>query len=262
MTTDDAPRERGAAGGAAPSPSRPTDADTEEGPQQVESDVERLHRALLREPIDPVEGREPAPWWLWATVALVVFWSGWYLGHYGGTFDARAHTALRGRDVLTGSAVAGKVTAAIQNPVRAGQDIFTTHCQTCHQPSGLGVPGTFPPLRGSEWVNGPAERMIRIILNGLHGPVVVAGRTFNGVMPAWRDQLSDAEIAAVATFVRQWTPNHAPPVDAKTVAQVRAATASRDGKPWTADELKAIGSASAAPASSGGPAGASTGGRP
>ncbi|HEU4643513.1 MAG TPA: cytochrome c [Gemmatimonadaceae bacterium] len=234
--------------------------DAPESPQQVEADVERLHRAILREPRDPEEGREPAPWWVWTAMILVTFWGGWYLGRFGGTFDARAHTALRGRDVVAGSAAAGRISSATADPIQAGQRIFAARCQTCHQPDGMGVPGTFPPLRGSEWVNGPAERMIRIILNGLHGPVTVAGKTYNGVMPAWRDQLSDAEIAAVATYVRQWKPNSAPPVTPQTVVALRAATANRDGKPWTAEELQAVGPASTVPAPRGGAARAHAGG--
>jgi mono/diheme cytochrome c family protein len=204
----------------------------------VEPDVEQLHRAILREPHDPKEGHEPAPWWVWTASVLAIFWGGWYLGHYGGTFDARAHTAMGARDVLAAGAAASQARTLSTDPIRAGQDIYTKHCQACHQPDGMGVPGAFPQLRGAEWETGPPEHTVRIIMDGLQGPVTVAGKTFNGAMPAWRDQLSDAEIAAVASYVRQWKPNSAPPVDQKLVAQVRAADAGHANKPWTADELK------------------------
>ncbi len=58
------------------------------------------------------------------------------------------------------------------------------------------LPGVFPPLVGSEWVTGPPETLVRIILNGLQGPIEVAGQTYNGAMPAWAQQLSGQEIAA------------------------------------------------------------------
>jgi mono/diheme cytochrome c family protein len=206
---------------------------------EVEPDVERLHRAILREPRDPEEGREPVPWWVWTASVVVIFWAGLYLGRYGGTFDARAHVAIRRRDALAAGAAAGQARTLVADPVRAGQDVYTKSCQACHQADGMGLPGAFPPVRGSEWETGPPEQTVRIILDGMTGPISVAGQTFNGVMPAWRDQLSDAEMAAVATYVRQWRPNDAPPVDAALVARERAASAGRAGKPWTADELKA-----------------------
>lgn len=217
--------------------------DDEVGP--VESDVEQLHRAIFREARDPREGREPVPWWMWTASVLAIFWGGWYLGRYGGTLDARAHTAFPGRDLQAGAA-ASTASTSTADPIRAGQGVYTRTCQACHQSDAMGLPSAFPPLRGSEWETGPPEQMIRIIMDGLQGPVTVAGKTFAGVMPAWRSQLADAEIAAVATYVRQWKPNNAPAVDVKLVAQVRADAAARAGKPWTAGELQAA--AAAAPA--------------
>jgi mono/diheme cytochrome c family protein len=210
--------------------------DDELGP--VEPDVEQLHRAIFRESRDPHEGREPVPWWMWTASVLAIFWGGWYLGRYGGTFDARAHTGFPGPGVPAAGAAASQARAATADPIRAGQGVYTKSCQACHQADGTGLTGAFPPLRGSEWETGAPEQMIRIIMDGLQGPVTVAGKTFSGVMPAWRDQLSNAEIAAVATYVRQWKPNNAPPVDTTLVVQVRAATAGHAGKPWTAGELQ------------------------
>jgi mono/diheme cytochrome c family protein len=80
--------------------------------------------------------------------------------------------------------------------------------------------------------------VVRILLHGLAGPIQVAGQTYAGVMPAWREQLSDADVAAVATFIRQWGPNEAAPVEADLVRDLRAATASR-ATPWTAEDLRA-----------------------
>ena len=76
-------------------------------------------------------------------------------------------------------------------------------------------------------------RLARLVLHGLTGPVTVAGATFNGAMPAWGDQLTDAEIAAVLTYVRSHFDNQSPAVSATLVAAERAATASRTNRPRT-----------------------------
>jgi cytochrome c oxidase subunit 2 len=83
-----------------------------------------------------------------------------------------------------------------------GSGIYTSKCAGCHGAAGAGVPGMFPPLAGSEQVNGDDKALIGILLNGLSGPVTVKGASYNGMMPPWKDQLNDKEIAAVATFVR------------------------------------------------------------
>lgn len=126
-------------------------------------------------------------------------------------------------------------------PAPDGRQIFSTNCASCHQASGEGVEGTYPPLAGSEWVTGGEERIVRILLHGLSGPVDVAGETYSGAMPPWGGALSDAEIAAVTTYVRSSWGNKAPPIAPATVARVRAATAARKA-PWTAAELQAVAS--------------------
>jgi len=209
------------------------------GATDLQPDVERLHRAVLREPSDPVEGREPMPWWFVLTIVLALFWGGWYLGRYGGEFSTATHIALGDRrQASIAGAAAGAMAAATANPVVQGERIFLNNCQGCHQQNGRGVPGAFPPLVGSEWVTGAPETLVRILLQGLTGPVQVAGATYNGAMPAWKDVLKDEEIAAVATYVRQWKPNAAGAVSGEQVASLRQATASRTAA-WTVAELKA-----------------------
>jgi mono/diheme cytochrome c family protein len=202
-------------------------------------DVERLHRQLYRELRDPLEGREPAPWWLWAAVALALFWGGWYLGRHGGTLSTE--TQLEFPLLEPGGVAEGPAgpPPPIADPIAAGQNIYTQRCQACHQPDGRGQAGLFPPVIDSEWVVGPEETVIRILLNGMQGPVEVAGQSYNGVMPPWRDQLSDQEIAAVITFIRQWETNEAGPVTPEQVAELRPEGESR-GTPWTAEELRAL----------------------
>jgi mono/diheme cytochrome c family protein len=121
-----------------------------------------------------------------------------------------------------------------------GRRVYNMTCAPCHQPSGMGTPGMFPPLAGSDWVNTEGhQRMIRIVLNGLAGPIEVSGAQYNNVMVPWRDTLKDEEIAAVLTFIRTEWGNKGDAVPAEEVTTVRKATADR-GTPWTADELKQV----------------------
>lgn len=118
-----------------------------------------------------------------------------------------------------------------------GEQIYQTRCMSCHQINGQGVRGTFPPLRDTEWVNGDKGRLIRVILDGLTGPIEVKGSTYRGVMPPWGSALSDEQVAALASYVRSNLGNDASPVTAEEVAKVRDATKKR-AQPWTAQELQ------------------------
>ena len=80
--------------------------------------------------------------------------------------------------------------AAAQGP--DGKVVYSTTCAACHQATGEGVEGTYPPLAGSEWVNGDEAKVVRIVLHGLTGPVEVAGETYSGMMPPWGGVLKDA----------------------------------------------------------------------
>ena len=83
----------------------------------------------------------------------------------------------------------------------AGQALYEANCATCHGANGEGVPGTFPPLAGAEQVNGSADEHIKIVLNGLSGPITVKGEEYNGFMTPFK-HLSDKEIADIVTFER------------------------------------------------------------
>lgn len=202
----------------------------------LQPDVERIHRPLRREPRDPVEGREPAPWFFNAAVALALFWGGWYLGRYGGEFDNTPHIALAVREPAIESASEHQTLRAVNDPVAAGKVVYENNCLSCHQANGQGVPGVFPPLVGSEWVVGSPETLVQIILYGLQGPLQVAGTNYNGAMPAWKDVLRTEEIAAVATYIRQLAPNRSEAVSPQLVTQIKQTDART--KPLTAPELQ------------------------
>ena len=81
-----------------------------------------------------------------------------------------------------------------------GQAVYTTNCSSCHQPDGLGIPGSFPPLSGNPNVQ-DAAYVKTVVTEGLSGPIEVLGETYDGVMPPFAS-LSDAEIDAVTVYIQ------------------------------------------------------------
>lgn len=98
-----------------------------------------------------------------------------------------------------------------------------------------------PPLRDSDFVKGSPSRLIRVVLGGLQGDIIVKGQTFSEVMPAWQAALDDEQVAQVLTFVRQAWSNHEPPIRTEQVRELRAESVARGGVPWSAKELDAAG---------------------
>lgn len=120
-----------------------------------------------------------------------------------------------------------------------GRAIFQKICIACHQQEGEGKEGVAPPLAGSEWVKAPGgERLVRILMNGLSGPIQVQGKTWNLVMPPWRENLDDEQIALVLDFVRsQWGGEGAAPIKPELAAAARHES---HPKPETSEELLRI----------------------
>src|SRR5688572_19601528 len=102
----------------------------------LQPDAERLHRAIRREPRDPIEGREPTPWFMWAVIGAALFWGGWYLGRHGGVFGIATHVAFADHQPSTAPTTAAQMTASIADPILAGKNVFTKNCQACHQQNG------------------------------------------------------------------------------------------------------------------------------
>ena len=126
--------------------------------------------------------------------------------------------------------------------MKLGQQLFEKNCAACHQANGSGNPAAInaPPLAGSDWVNaGGPNRVIRIVLNGLSGPIEVSGKQFGlGTMVPWRDALKDDEIAAILTYVRGnkgWG-NGAANVSSPQVKTIRDKTTTQGGA-WNAADL-------------------------
>lgn len=123
----------------------------------------------------------------------------------------------------------------------AGRAIYLREglCVTCHQENGKGLEASgFPPLTPNEWVAGDEERLIKLVLKGLHGPLELNGVKYPGQVPMmpYGRMLKDEEIAAVLTYVRNSFGNKSSAISIEKVKEVRDATKHKDGF-YTVQEL-------------------------
>lgn len=192
------------------------------------------HEKILAEQKDDGANYALGPLVLLFVFSGLIFFAGTYLNRYSGHFHATVYDEETPEHYhLTATAAA----APQVDPIEQGRKLYVT-CAACHQPTGMGLAPVFPPLAGSEWVTGSEDRLIRIVLHGLQGPIKVKGTDFNGVMPGLATALNDTQIASILTFVRQEWGNQAGPITKEKVAEVRAATGAHPA--WTAAQLEAI----------------------
>jgi mono/diheme cytochrome c family protein len=130
--------------------------------------------------------------------------------------------------------------AAGKRQYLAGQEIYLRegHCVTCHQPNGAGIDPAFPSIVKSPWVTTDRDRLIKIAMYGLMGPLKVGAKEYNGQVPMtpFGGMLKDEEIASVLTFVRNHFGNKAAPITAAEVKAIRDANPGRMML-YTTDEL-------------------------
>ena len=110
--------------------------------------------------------------------------------------------------------------AAADDALARGQKIYAEKCALCHQPGGQGAPPVYPPLAKSDWLAADRERTIKVLCEGLAGPVTVLQQNYSNVMPA--QILDDAEVAAVLSYVGQSWGNAGREFTAEEVAAARA----------------------------------------
>ena len=132
----------------------------------------------------------------------------------------RAQPNLTAVTTAATAAKAGSLTEGDQ--IAAGKALFDGTCATCHQPNGEGMAGVFPPLAKSDYIAADKTRLASVILHGMQGPVTVNGKDYNSVMPPM-NQLTDDEVANIATYVLNSWGNPGGKITKEQAAAARAA---------------------------------------
>ena len=190
--------------------------------------------------VEPLSGeREHFPIWLYIVCGIALFLAG----------SSFTGFQMFGRDMLDQGPGGAPLPSSSQQaaeptltPAQLGGKIYGQNCASCHQASGMGQPGSYPPLAGSNWVQGSKLRLSAILLKGLQGPVTVqgAGGTFGvQVMPAQETTLTPEKLANLMTYIRSEWGNKG---DAVTVDDVNAAKTkfASHSAAFTEQELLAI----------------------
>lgn len=124
-----------------------------------------------------------------------------------------------------------------QELFESGKFLYSATCAGCHQLNGLGQPGLAPPLLDSDWVLGSPDRLVRIITQGVTGPINVGGMQYRLEMPGL--PFDDKSVAAVATYIRREWEHNASPISVEQVKSIREGIKDR-AEFWTAEELLKI----------------------
>ncbi|MDB4620288.1 cytochrome c, partial [Akkermansiaceae bacterium] len=114
-------------------------------------------------------------------------------------------------------------------------------CIACHGPDGAGLPNLGPILDNSDWVRGDHERLTKILLHGLQGPIIVNGKKFTpqAFMPglAQNPTITDQDLADLMTFLRSGWSNRSPLVTKDQVVKIREATKERNGQMYSQEDF-------------------------
>jgi mono/diheme cytochrome c family protein len=172
----------------------------------------------------------PIPTWTWVLALFVGTWAMWYAAsEYRGRAEMLA-AAAPGASAPTPVAASAAPLAPAPTPGASaaepawkarGAQVFGNYCSPCHQLTGQGLPGVFPPLAGSATVESsdPSEHLTTV-LHGLHGKTI-GGVAYAAQMPAFGPQLTDEDVAAVINHERSSWGNHAPFVKPEDVTARR-----------------------------------------
>ncbi len=194
-----------------------------------DTSLQAAHAQLMREKAEPIELYKPIPMTLMWIIFVLFAWAGYYLSENSGQWRS---------DVFdphwTPSGAAATVDEvdyySMAWQLDRGKNLYSNNCATCHQASGLGLTGVYPPLAGAEWVNSESELLLKILLRGLQGNLTVLGNTYNGAMPSYGEnggKWRDRDIAAVATYVRNSFGNSSTPITEEIMLATRAAVAAK-----------------------------------
>ena len=181
----------------------------------------------------PRQAKQIVPVWLIVLFFCLLYWGMVYFDERGGWFQPEVYTPFRSVEEVV----------LYQPPVgdRAifdrGRAVFDTACSLCHNPDGMGKPNQAPPLAGSEWVQGSPNRLIRIPLYGLTGPISVKGQQMNfpAPMPNIGSVLPADDLAAALSYMRQAWGNKGSLITPEQVKAVSAEVGNRAA--FTPEEL-------------------------
>ena len=124
----------------------------------------------------------------------------------------------------------------MESPVATkGKALYLVSCSACHQPNGQGFEGIAPPLAGTRWPNESEDRLARIVLHGLRGPITVMGKEYNLEMPAM-GFFDDSDIAAILTYIRTTWGKPSKPITQEAIGKIRTQAYDRTDS-WTSEEL-------------------------
>jgi mono/diheme cytochrome c family protein len=159
----------------------------------------------------------PIPTWAWVLFLLVAAWGMWYVATELSAYQEQTV----GPAPAASQAAGAPGTPSQPSWAVLGEQVYGNKCAACHQLTGQGLPGVFPPLKGSAVVTAtdPTEH-IRAVLRGLSGKSI-GGVTYPSPMPAFADQLTNEEVAAVLSHERTSWGNQAPPVKPEDVVARR-----------------------------------------
>lgn len=189
-----------------------------------DTDIVRVHSSVKREKTTALTtGNEPASLWVFLACGFVLMLGGGYLGANSAGFRSSQIDPHQGQWLVADRRPAVDGVAEDVDPFTAAMSrgaIVYANCAGCHQASGVGVAGAIPPLADSEWVTGGTDRLAAIILRGVTGPITVRGSTYNSAMQGFSN-LTDGDIAAVMTYIRNNWGNEGSMVTREMVAHAR-----------------------------------------
>jgi mono/diheme cytochrome c family protein len=180
---------------------------------------------------EPAASRSTMPIWIIVLTLLLLFLGAVYFDRHSGWFDKQVYAPYTSADELASY----QPKSGEASMLKHGNAVYETYCGLCHGSDGLGKPAQAPPLAGSEWVAKDIASLARIPLAGLNGPIQVKGRDWNLSMAPMGAALSDADLAAVLTHIRESWGNQNGAVSAD---EVKAARAAISGKPPAASTPK------------------------
>jgi mono/diheme cytochrome c family protein len=226
-----------------PDPQRP-DLDESTNVTATHARVTLDGAAAAREKRLRENGLEPISLTVLVACAVVLLLGGAVLGS-GGSLLSYSDTVrpgyLREPSPDQGAAALPPI-AALDAYVRKGNKLYSVKCAGCHGADGRGDGVAYPPLAGSEWVLDHTEQTSMIILNGVMGEISVAGKTYNGAMPAQGAGMSPEDLASLMTYIRNSFGNASgditTPEMASKAMDISKARA-KAGQPVTASELTA-----------------------